>query len=408
MTQQIVLRPEWLIDGVSGRPQTGLEVRVVDGVIAQVTAVGSSGTDDVRVVDLSGHTLLPGLIDCHTHYPLDGEIEAGNSVELSQWEASESLMLVAARNARKAVESGVTTARGAGAPRGLDIFLAAGIERGDVAGPRLLPAGGAVTITGGHGMHFGVQADSITEMVKAVRSQVALGAQVIKAIASEAAQRTDAVAGVPEMTTEELAAIVTEAARVKRRVLAHAQDSESVKAAALAGVASVEHAFLADDEAIGVLAETGVALCPTLVVTDISAGLGNMSPEQVERHEHLLATHRQSASTAIKLNVPIITGTDCGVRGITSDLVWREVAILVELGMSPVEAIRSATSLAAEVVGVDHLVGSVEVGKRADLVAVSGDLTSRIEALAEPVLVLKDGHVVVDHGPERNGGTGIG
>lgn len=397
-TQDMVLRPQWLVDGVSSEAIEGSEVRISQGRIVHVGPAGATSTDGARVIDLPGRSLLPGLIDCHTHYPLDGSLPSGNSVELATREPSEKLMLVAARNARIAVEAGVTTARSAGAPRQLDIPLSEAIDRGDVPGPRLLAAGQSITITGGHGMHFGMEADSVTEMVRAVRTQVAAGAQVIKAIASEAAQRVDSVAGIPEMTATELTAIVTDAARLRRRVLAHAQGSDSVKAAAAAGVASVEHAFLADDDALDALARSGVALCPTLVVTDVSHRLGNMTPAQQERNAVLLESHRRSASTAIRLGIPIITGTDCGVRGLTPDLVWREVAILAELGMTLMDALKAATSVSARILGVADEVGTIEDGKRADVVIAAGNVTDTIEGLSEPELVMKDGSVVIDRG----------
>ena len=280
----LVLRPEWVIDGISDSPLLRHEVWIEGEIIVHVGPVGEqSPPPQARVRELQGQTLLPGLIDCHVHYMFDSDIERGNSVDVAATTPPHEAILIGARNARRALEAGVTTARSAGAPHDLDIPLAGAIVRGDVPGPRIIPSGRAVTITGGHGAPFGIMADDRTEMIRAVRSLVAAGARVVKAIASEAAMLTNDRAGIPEMASPELRAIVSEAERLGVRVLAHAQDSASVQAAADAGVASIEHAFLADTSALAAVARSGAALTPTLVVTETYSSLTNLSEEQRSR-----------------------------------------------------------------------------------------------------------------------------
>jgi imidazolonepropionase-like amidohydrolase len=268
------------------------------------------------------------------------------------------------------------------------------IEAGHVPGPRILAAGPALTITGGHGWQFGREADGEAEFVRAVRTNVRDGADVIKVVASEAAMLTTAVAGVEEMTQREIEAVVREAARLRRRVLSHAQGSEAVVRSARAGVASVEHAFLADEAALEVLADSGAFLVPTLAVTDVWRDLAGLTPAARARQSVLEGHHRRSAETAIRLGIRTATGTDCGVRGVMPDMVAREVRLLHEHGRTAIDAIRSATVWAAELLGIDEEVGTLAVGKVADLVLVDGDPLADLRRLEAVRVVVREGAVV--------------
>ncbi|MFC2176912.1 amidohydrolase family protein [Actinomycetota bacterium] len=392
----VVLRPEWLIDGVAPDPVENHEVWTQGRDIVYVGPVGRPAPSDASISTMPGMTLLPGLIDCHVHYLFDSEVERGNSVELAPSTPVGEAVLVGARNARRALAAGITTARSAGAPGDLDVVLSQAIDRGDIPGPRLLASGRAITITGGHGTPFGITADDPTESIRAVRTLVAAGARVIKAVASEAAMLTSDRAGVPELSAAQLTAIVAEAARLGISVMAHAQDSASVRAAAAAGVASVEHAFLADEASLAAVAESGVTLTPTLVVTDVYRSLDNLSVEQRARQEAVAAAHRASCQKAIELGIPIIAGTDCGLRGVHPDLLWREMVLLEDHGLPPMDAIRAATSLAARVLGLSGEIGSIQADKRADLVAVRGRPLEDIQVLARPVFVMRHGDIVMD------------
>jgi imidazolonepropionase-like amidohydrolase len=388
-----------VIDGRSAEPMVGMDVLVEGDRIVSVATSGplppaaAGSPEPLTVIEGAGRTLLPGLIDCHAHYPLDPR--ATVLFEQEEREPDARVVLRAAGRAREALEAGVTSARSAGAPRGLDIPLAAAIEATEVAGPRLLPAGPAITITGGHGRRFGREADGEPALRVAVRANVRDGARVIKAIASEAAMLTTSVAGVQELTEPELRAIVEEAARLRCRVLAHAQGKDAVVAAARAGVASIEHAFLADEATLEVVARSGAVLVPTLVVTDVWRTLP-VSPAQRERQTQLERLHRASCETAVRLGIPMATGTDTGVTGVLPGMVAREIALLHDHGLSALDAIRAGTSAAARLLGTDADVGTIEAGKLADLVLVDGDPVADLGRLEHPLMVMQGGHSVLD------------
>jgi imidazolonepropionase-like amidohydrolase len=394
-TRALVIRPGWLIDGRSAAPLAGHEVVIEGTVISAVRpAAAAPGPDGAELLELPDATLLPGLIDCHAHYTIDPGLNLEDGIEQGARDPRERAVLIGARNARLALQAGVTTARSAGASRGLDIPLAAAIEFGDIPGPRLLPAGPAITITGGHGQHFGVQVDGPAEMVRAVRALARDGAQVIKLVASEAAMLTSNLAGVPEFTAGEMTLMVNEAKRLHRTVLAHAQSSAAVKAAAAAGVNSIEHAFLADEEALLAIRDSGLFLTPTLSVTDVYSSLAGLSEQRRRRQEEISRRHRASCETAIRLGIPLVAGTDCGVRGIFPDMIAREVELLHDHGLSVLDAIRAATVNAAELLGLAGEIGTVDAGRRADLLVVDGDLARDVTRLRNPSYVVQDGAIV--------------
>ncbi len=413
---QLIVEGVRLVDGLADHPWPRADV-FVDGaeIVAVVehgarppsafrggpAAAGDSGGDAPAIrIDGRGRTLLPGLIDAHAHYTFDpGE----PSISAIASRSDEEILALAAHHAGVALRAGITTARGAGSMRDLDLRLRDEISAGRVAGPRLVAAGLAVGISGGHGHQFGVEADGVEALTAAVGDRCRAGAGVVKIIASEAAMLTTTglapgilVNGDPELTEAEIRAMVQVAHGCGLRVMSHAQGSESVMASARGGVDSVEHAWLADRAAIEAVATSGAVLVPTLIVTEVNRGLPGLTAIQRERQDLIELRHRASCETAIGLGVPIAAGTDTGEVGVTADLVWREVALIRDHGASAMDAIRAATSLAARLLGVDGSVGTVEAGRLADLVLVEGDPLADLRVLRDPVLVLQGGRVVHD------------
>ncbi len=356
------------------------------------------GTDGETVVEGARRTLLPGLIDAHAHYTFD---PTEGSLQAIARRSDAEILATAAEHATLALRAGVTTARGAGSIRNLEVVLRDRIAAGEVIGPRLVVAGTAVGCVGGHGSAFGLEADGRDALADATRRVVEDGADVVKVVASEAAMLTTTglppgamVHGAPELTEAELRAIVATAGDLGRRVMCHAQDGESVRRSAVAGVASVEHAWLADEAAIEVVARSGAWLVPTLVVTDVNRTLPGLTPVQRERQDLIERTHRASTEAAVRMGVPLATGTDTGEVGVTADMVSREIALLADHGLPAMAAIRAATSSAARLLGLEAEVGSIEPGKLADLVLVDGDPLADLAVLRRPVAVWRGGTLV--------------
>ncbi len=396
-----------VIDGLADAVLEHRDV-VVDGerIIVIEPHLERAPTPGELVIDGASRTLLPGLIDAHAHYTFD---PTEGSIGVIARRSDAQIVLAAAGHAARALRAGITTARGAGSIRNLECVLRDAIAAGHVAGPRIVAAGTAVGITGGHGFQFGLEADGPAALVSATRQVVRDGADVVKVVASEAAMLTTTglapgrmVHGAPELTEVELRVIVATAAELRVAVMSHAQDSESVRRSVGAGVRSVEHAWLADERAIEALAVSGAWLVPTLVVTDVNRSLPGLTPTQRERQDLIERHHRTATQTAIRLGVPLATGTDTGEVGVTADMVWREIALLHDHGASAMAAVQAATSSAARLLGLEAEIGTIEVGKRADLVLVDGDPLTDLGRLRDPRLVMQGGRVA-SWGPERLG-----
>ncbi len=393
-----------LIDGLADQARAHVDVEIVDDRITSVGPHDPARVDEpgVRTIAGIGRTLLPGLIDAHAHYTFD---PTEGSIATIARRSDAEIVLAAAGHAARALRAGITTARGAGSIRNLEVALRDAIADGRIPGPRLIVAGTAVGITGGHGHQFGLEADGPDAFVTATRRVVRDGADVVKVVASEAAMLTTTglapgrlVHGLPELTEAELQAVVATATELGVRVMSHAQDAESVRRSAVAGVASVEHAWLADRAAIEAIMASGAWLVPTLVVTDVNRTLPGLTAVQRERQQLIERRHRVSTEAAIELGVPLATGTDTGEVGVTADMVWREIALLHDHGLPALSAIAAATSSAARLLGLDAEIGSVEPGKRADLVLVDGDPATDLRRLAEPWLVMQAGRIVAGEG----------
>jgi imidazolonepropionase-like amidohydrolase len=410
VTEDLVqIRAGRLVDVVAGEVRRAQVVTIRGERIESVGPDEGRYADGVRVLDLSNHTVLPGLIDCHTH--LIGELDSGRGyAELVQRSGAQEA-LSGVRNARATIMAGFTTVRDIGTFRAfVDVALRDAIDAADVLGPRMMCAGAYVTCSGGGGdvtglapdvdavlpreLRFGV-ANSADEVRRVVRELMHGGADFIKLIATGAVLTEGTTPATPEFSEAEIRAAVGEAALYGAHVAAHAHGAEGSKRAVRAGVRSIEHGSLADDEAIELMAERG-----TYLVADIGHGdwglehgrSAGWSPSVMRKWEETTLAQREAFTRAVNAGVKIAFGTDSGVypHGMNA----MQFPVMVKFGMTPMASVQAATIVAARLLGWEDRIGSIEPGKLADLIAVAGDALDDVERLADVDLVMKGGRVV--------------
>jgi imidazolonepropionase-like amidohydrolase len=368
----IALRKVHLIDGRGGA-QDRMTVLIQGNRIAavgpdrEISVPQGADTPDVR-----GMTVLPGLIDCHVHLCLGAEADVVHTIE---HDPPALTTLKASQFARCTLEAGFTTVRDVGC-RDHSIFaLRRAIAEGLLPGPRISAAGLAICMTGGHARFIGREADGPVEVVRAVREQLAAGAEVIKFIASGGVLTPGTSPECAQMTPEELTAGMAEARRAGRRVAAHAHGAEGMKNAIKAGAHSIEHATLMDEEAAGLMREYGVFMVPTLsaLATTAACGLTCGIPESaLSKAKSMQARHEASFKKASRAGVNIALGTDAGTPFNYHGQNAQELERMVALGLTPMEAIVAGTSAAAALLGLPQTLGTIEAGKDADLLIVDG------------------------------------
>ena len=400
----MAIRAGKLLDVESGRILANQIILVRDGKIQSV-GENLSIPAGAGVVDLSKMTVLPGLIDCHTHLA-DGARDTDPVSQLKKTAAQVALESVP--NARVTLESGFTTVRDVGVYRALgDIALRDAIARGYVVGPRMFVAGAYITITGGAGAMTGFapdiqlpwdlrygEANSPWEVRQKVRQLAHDGVDHIKVLSTGAVLTHGSNPSSLEFTPEELEAAVSEARNFGLRVEAHAHAPEGIKNAIRAGVASVEHATLIDDEGIALAKERGTYLDMDIYDEECIQEEGknrNIPLDFLEHDRDLGEAQRQRFAKAVRAGAKMSFGTDAGVcpYGISA----RQFAFMVKYGMTPIQAIRAATTNAADLLGKSNLLGSLKPGKYADIIAVTGDPLSDIRILENVKFVMKEGKI---------------
>ena len=358
------------------------------------------------VIDLSKMTVLPGLIDCHTHLA-DGKFGEGNPVFQLQKSDSQTV-LESVRNARVTLESGFTTVRDVGVYRALnDVALRDAINRGDVIGPRMFVAGAYITITGGAGamtgmapdiqlpwdFHYG-EANSPWEVRQKIRLLAHDGADHIKVLSSGAVLTHGSNPKSQEFTPEELQAAVDAASHFGLRVAAHAHSPEGIKNAIRAGVASVEHATMIDEEGIALAKQHGTYLDMDTYDDECiqeQGKAGTMPADFLEHDRELGELQRRNFGKAVRAGVKLAFGTDAGVCDYGT--AGKQFAFMVKYGMTPMQAIQAATSSAADLLGRSDQIGSIKKEKFADVIAVAGDPLKDVSLLENVQFVMKDGKV---------------
>jgi imidazolonepropionase-like amidohydrolase len=398
-----------LIDGKGGDPQNGVTI-LIEG--ERITRVGRdvSAPRDARVIDARGGCILPGLIDCHVHLVMEYPYAARFLT------TSPSLRLLETIPRMKAtLDAGVTTVRdAAGAPAGLK----QAVERGIVTGPRMQVAVSLISQTGGHGDGyypccidlglFGIRfydvpggvSDGVEEVRKATRAILRAGADWIKLATTGGVLSTSDSPKSSQLTVEEIATAVYEAEAQDKRCMAHAQGSQGIKNALLAGVASIEHGVYLTDELIEMMIDRQAYLVPTLAAPLAVVEFGKehpdmLPPEMAEKAISVVGAHQQSFRRAVQAGVKVAMGTDSGVGRHGEN--GRELQLMVENGMTPMQAIVASTSSAAHLLRLDDQLGTLEEGKLADLIIVDGSVYDDISRITSPdnvKFVLKGGSEV--------------
>jgi imidazolonepropionase-like amidohydrolase len=395
----VTVAAERLLDVETGRILSDRVVRIEDGVIASVEErrAGEPVTHDLGDV-----TLLPGLIDCHTHLVGGEELTPYDDLR----ETTARAAIEAVRNARKTIEAGFTTVRDLGARDFADVALRDAIAAGRAVGPRMLVAVKSLSSTGGHGdlnalpadvklFRYSAVADGADEIRKKVRENVKYGADWIKVLATGGVMSAGTDPRMADYTEAEIRAAVEAAAAKGRDVAVHAHGAEGIKRAARAGVRSVEHSSMLDDEAVALLREKGVFIVPnpqTNFYMVERGAAGGYQDYQLAKSREVLGLKMESLRKAIRAGLLVAYGTDAGVQphGLNGGQLW----MYVEAGMTPLQALQSATLVAARLLRREAGLGRLAKGFAGDVVAVRGSPLEDIRTVESPVFVMKDGLVV--------------
>ncbi len=394
----VALRAARMIDGRGGNVVSPALIVVRGG---NIESIGGSVPADAQTIDLGDMTLLPGLIDAHTHILLQGDITSADYDDQLFKESMPYRALRASRAVKIALEHGFTALRDLETEGAMytDVDVKRAINNGVIPGPRLFVSTRAMSVTGGYGPSgyspeigypMGVQiVDGVEGGRKAVREQIAHGADWIKVYADRSyfVQKDGTLSSTPTFTAEEMKAIVDEAHRLRHKVAAHAMARPGIEIALNAGVDSIEHGIAIPDDLLDLMVAKGVYLCPTLTVTEyVAPGRGGVWAKIPDYHH-------DSFQRALRKGVKIAFGTDAG--GFPWDAVneAKEFEYETRYGMTPMQAIQSATRVAAELLGMSDRMGTLETGKFADIVAVPGNPLQDITALQRVGFVMKNGEI---------------
>jgi imidazolonepropionase-like amidohydrolase len=392
-----VIRNVTLLDGTGAAPVTG-QALIVEG--RRISWIGPEAQlpegSDGHAIDGQGGTIMPGMINCHVHLTNDGSPDLFGQVE------RDSVTVSALRgylNLQATLESGVTSVRDCGAANGIALDLARAVDDGLVPGPRIRAAGRVITMTGGHGHFIGREADGPAGVRQATRAEIKAGAHFIKAMATGGVLTPGVVPTQTALQPDELEQVAREAHNAGRRAACHAIGNEGIKNAIRAGIDSIEHGFYLDDEALELALDRGTVLVPTLIAVNqiVNNGkTGAMPAWVVEKAESESGHHRESFAAAVRSGMKVAAGTDAGTPFNPHTYLPQELALMVDYGMRPMEAIVAATRNAAENLDLAPDVGTLEVGRLADIVVVDGDPSSDITAAGRVRFVMKDGVLARD------------
>ena len=398
--QSMVIKGASVLDVTNGALLNNHVVVIEDGRIAKVSPASSINLQKgVEVIDLQGHTLMPGLIDMHVHLTSGGGYHGYESLKLTD----ERRAILGVVHAKQTLMAGFTTVRNVGAGSFGDVALRDAINEGDIPGPRMLVSGPPIGITGGHCSdnnllppEYNITGEGVADgpwaARTAVRRNIKYGADLIKTCSTGGVLSKGTKVGAPQYTLEELTALVDEAHSQGLKVASHAHGSEGIINALQAGADTIEHASFINDEGIRLAIENDAALSMDIYVTEYILGEGasaGILEESLEKERKTGATQRANFQKAVQAGATIVYGTDAGVYPHGQNA--KQLSRMTRFGMTPLQAIQSATTTAAEVMGWGYEVGKIEPGYAADFVAVKGNPLENIELLEEPAAVIKGG-----------------
>ncbi len=398
--QNMVIKGATILDVTNGDMIKNHVVIVKDGRIDAVSPARSTDIPKgIEVIDLQGHTLLPGLIDMHVHLTSGGGYHGYERLKLTD----ERRAILGVVHAKQTLLAGFTTVRNVGASSFGDVALRDAINDGDIPGPRMLVSGPPIGITGGHCSdnnllppEYGISGEGVADgpwaARTAVRRNIKYGADLIKTCSTGGVLSKGTKVGAPQYTVEELTALIDEAHSRGLKVASHAHGAEGIINALIAGADTIEHASFIDDEGIRLAIENDAALSMDIYVTEYILGEGasaGILEESLEKERMTGATQRSNFRKAVEAGATIVYGTDAGVYPHGQNA--KQLSRMTRFGMTPLQALQSATTVAAEVMGLGYEVGKIEAGYAADFVAVEGNPIEQIELLEAPSAVIKGG-----------------
>ena len=400
VAQNMAIKGATILDVTNGEMVKNHVVIVKDGRIASVTPARLMEIPkSIDVIDLQGHTLLPGLIDMHVHLTSGGGYHGYERLKLTD----ERRAILGVVHAEQTLMAGFTTVRNVGAGSFGDVALRDAINDGDIPGPRMLVSGPPIGITGGHCSdnnllppEYGIKGEGVADgpwaARAAVRRNIKYGADLIKTCSTGGVLSKGTKVGSPQYTLEELTALVDEAHSRGLKVASHAHGSEGIINALKAGADTIEHASFIDDEGIRLAIENDAALSMDIYVTEYILGEGanaGILEESLEKERMTGATQRSNFRKAVEAGATIVYGTDAGVYPHGQNA--KQLSRMTRFGMTPLQAIQSATVTAAEVMGWGYEVGKIQEGYAADFIAVKGNPLENIELLETPAVIIKGG-----------------